>query len=198
MPNVDEDSTCCENTLKPLLNPAISPWVAKWHPLVKSDAHVLDVAAGKGRHGRFFLDHGSNVTFVDKTTDGLSDLLAHNKATIVTQDLETGHPWPFDDEAFDAVVVVNYLHRPVFKNLLASLKPEGVLIYETFGHGNAAYGRPKNPDFLLQPGELLDLTKGTVQVVAYEHGLVDHQGSLSVKQSLCAVKEPNPRIPRRS
>ena len=69
---------------------------------------------------------------------------------------------------YAAVVVANYLHRPLFPELLAALAPGGVLIYETFAAGNERYGRPSNPDFLLRPGELLDVVRGRLRVVAYE------------------------------
>ena len=136
------------------------------------------------------LQHGSTVTFVDKKTANLEDLTAHDKAIIIAADLEDGTPWPFENNAFDAIVVVNYLHRALFPNLIASLKPQGVLIYETFAVGNEKYGRPNAADFLLKPEELLEHTRGLMKTVAYEHGLLDNHGQLSVKQSLCAIKNP--------
>ena len=84
-------------------------------------------------------------------------------------DLENG-PWPLAGERFDAVVVTNYLWRPLMPSLLASLADGGVLIYETFALGNEAFGRPSNPDFLLRPGELLRCCRG-LHVVAYEDGV---------------------------
>ena len=69
-------------------------------------------------------------------------------------DLESG-AWPLAGEAFDAIVVTNYLHRPLFPLLLDALADDGVLLYETFARGNEAYGRPTNPDFLLRTGRAL-------------------------------------------
>jgi hypothetical protein len=70
-------------------------------------------------------------------------------------------------------VVTNYLHRPLLPLLAEALSPGGVLIYETFGQGNARFGKPSNPDFLLQPGELLAFadTFG-LTVLAYRCGEV--------------------------
>ncbi len=74
----------------------------------------------------------------------------------VEADLEGG-AWPLAGRQFDAVIVVHYLHRPLFPHLLAeAVAPGGVLIYETFARGNEQFGRPRNPDFLLRPRELLD------------------------------------------
>ncbi len=87
-------------------------------------------------------------------------------------DLEAA-PWPFPPGRFDGVVVTNYLHRPLFGDLVAALRPGGVLIYETFMLGNEALGRPSNPDFLLRPGELLEALRGRLTVVAFEQGRVD-------------------------
>jgi len=84
------------------------------------------------------------------------------------------------------VVVTNYLHRPLFPHLLAALAPGGILIYETFAAGNERYGRPSNPDFLLAPGELLEVARGRLQIVAYEALDVSVPAPASV-QRLCAL-----------
>ena len=83
-------------------------------------------------------------------------------------DIENG-PWPFAGRQFGAVVVVNYLWRPLMPTLLASLEPGGVLIYETFTQGNETVGKPSRADFLLRSGELLEVCKG-LRVVAFEDG----------------------------
>lgn len=171
-----------------------SPWVARFASLVAAGGTVLDLAAGGGRHGRHFLSRGCAVVFIDKTTSALGDLEANDGATVITADLEDGPP-PFDTggplhgRTFDAIVVVNYLHRPLFDDLVAALKPGGVLIYETFARGNEDFARPRNPDHLLKSGELLDAVAGQLQVVAYEHGVVAVTDIPGVKQRLCAVKD---------
>jgi len=166
-----------------------SPWVVRWAHLVATGGTVLDVAAGGGRHGRMFLKHGHPVTLIDRTPQPLDDLTDHANATVITADLEDGTPWPLAPRQFDGVVVVNYLHRVLFDTLIDSLKPGGVLIYETFARGNEAFARPRNPDHLLRSGELLDAVRGRLQVVGYEHGCV-HNGDIDgVKQRLCAVHD---------
>src|SRR5208283_2202736 len=87
-------------------------------------------------------------------------------------DLETGR-WPYAPSEFDAIVVTNFLHRPLFAGMLASLKETGALIYETFMAGNERYGKPSRAEFLLRPGELLELAGTRLQVVAFEQGYVD-------------------------
>lgn len=179
----------CDKSAKHLSITQPSPWVARWAHLVKAGGSVLDIAAGGGRHGRFFLDRGHAVTLVDKSPDPLADLTDHAEATVVTADLEDASPWPFTGQTFDAVIVVNYLHRDLFATLIDSLKPGGVLIYETFALGNEDFSRPRNPDHLLKAGELLDAATGKLQVVAYEHGLVQNADIPGVKQRLCAVND---------
>lgn len=166
-----------------------SPWVARWAHLIKPGGDVLDLAAGGGRHGRLFLARGHRVTFVDKTAQPLADLQEDARATIVAADLEDGSPWPLAEQIFDAVIVVNYLHRDLFARLIASLAPSGVLIYETFARGNESFSRPRNPDHLLMCGELLGVAHGRLQIVAYEHGLVQSGDIPGVKQRLCAVND---------
>ena len=100
-------------------------------------------------------------------------------------DIENG-PWPFAGRQFDAVVVTNYLWRPLLPTLLASLAPGGVLIYETFAQGNETVGKPSRPDFLLRPGELLEVCRG-LRVVAFEDGF--QQAPDRFTQRIAAVRE---------
>ena len=91
---------------------------------------------------------------------------------MVAADLEDGSPWPLAGRQFGAVIVTNYLHRPLFPHLFAALEPGGVLLYETFMAGNERFGKPSRPDFLLQDGELLERVRGHFSVVAYEARMI--------------------------
>jgi SAM-dependent methyltransferase len=141
----------------------------QWAGLIAVGATVLDVAAGGGRHSRFFADRGHEVTVLDRDTGPLA---SHPDVEIVQADLEDGSPWPLPGRTFGAVVVTNYLHRPLFPALLDALAPGGVLLYETFMEGNERFGRPSNPAFLLKDGELLDLARGRLSVTAYEARMI--------------------------
>jgi SAM-dependent methyltransferase len=168
-----------------------SPWITRFAPLVRPGAAVLDLACGGGRHARLFLARGHPVTAVDVDVSGLEDLRRHRQLEIVQADLEDSSLWPLPGRRFGAVVVTNYLWRPLFPLILASLDQGGVLLYETFARGNEAYGRPSNPDFLLEPGELIEVVRNRVQIVAYEHGYVERPRP-AVKQRLCAVRTDRP------
>lgn len=150
-----------------------SVWVQRWSHLLAPDASVLDVACGSGRHLAWFTQLGHAVTGIDIDTKAAAERTMGVR--LVQADVENG-PWPLvagdAPEQFAAVVVTNYLWRPLIPTLLASLAPGGVLLYETFAAGNETVGRPRNPDFLLQPGELLARCAG-LHVVAYEHGFLD-------------------------
>lgn len=166
-----------------------SPWVTRWGGLLPTGSRVLDLAAGGGRHSRWLAARGCRVEAVDRDPQALAALA--DCAGVVTRaaDLEGG-PWPYDGETFDGIVVANYLHRPLFPRLRAALAAGGVLIYETFMVGNERYGRPSNPDFLLRPGELLELAAG-LQVVAYEAGRTGAPKA-AVVQRICAVNAREP------
>lgn len=155
------------NPASPHGGAAPSPWIQRFASFVRSAGIVLDVAAGGGRHTRLFLERGHPVVAIDRDTATLTALGAR-ALEVVTADLEDGNPWPLPGRRFDAVVVTNYLHRPLFPALLAALAPGGLLIYETFAVGNERFGKPSNPDFLLRPGELLDAVRGRLRVIAYE------------------------------
>jgi SAM-dependent methyltransferase len=143
-----------------------SAWVRRWSPLVAAGATLLDVACGSGRHVRWFAQRGARVTGVDRDAAALAPLA--DIAEIVVADIEAG-PWPFAQRRFDAVVVTNYLWRERLPDVVASVAPGGVLIYETFAVGNESVGKPSNPQFLLQPGELLRAASG-LRIVAFEDG----------------------------
>jgi SAM-dependent methyltransferase len=160
-------------------------WVRRFSGLVADGARVLDVACGHGRHSRWFAARGCRVVAVDRDTAALDELAAVARVTPMAADLEGG-AWPFEDEKFDAVVVTNYLHRALFPHLLRALAGDGVLLYETFARGNAAYGKPSNPDFLLADAELLGVVGDALVVVAFEQGRIELERP-AVVQRLAAV-----------
>ncbi len=175
---------------------AASSWVARFAPLAPP-GEVLDLACGTGRHARLFAALGHPVLALDRDAAALEQAGGAG-ITPLQFDLEDGaQPWPFQAGRFAAVVVANYLHRPLLRALAASLAPNGVLIYETFAVGNEAFGRPSNPDFLLQEGELLALAADAgLAVVGYEAGFSAGSGATakpSMVQRLCAVGREFPR-----
>lgn len=145
---------------------AASDWVLRWAHLVPQGGSVLDVACGFGRHLRWFAERGHPVCGLDRSPEALATLAGVGR--LVLADIEAD-PWPLAAETFDAVVVTNYLWRPLLPQIVASVAPGGVLIYETFAAGNQTVGKPSRADFLLQPGELLVAAQG-LHVVAYEDG----------------------------
>ena len=146
-----------------------SAWVRRFLRYIPAAGPVLDVAAGGGRHTRLSLEHGHPVTALDRDGAGLADLAGRAGLEVIQADLETDGPWPLGDRRFAGVIVTNYLHRPLLPAIVAAVATDGCLIYETFAAGNERFGRPRNPDFLLQPGELLDAVRGRLGVIAYEN-----------------------------
>lgn len=164
-----------------------SPWVARFAALIPAGGDVLDLACGGGRHSRFLAARGYRVEAVDRDVSALDDLAGNAAVKVRAADLESGM-WPYAGRCFAGIVVTNYLFRPRWPQLLAALDSPGVLLYETFMIGNERYGRPSNPDFLLQSRELLLLAEsGGLQVVAFEEGLVDLPRPAWV-QRLCALR----------
>ena len=144
-----------------------SAWVLRWSALIPAGGRVLDVAAGSGRHARLLAASGHPVVALDRDEVALGSLTGVTRITTRVADLEAG-PWPFPGEAFAAVVVANYLHRPLLPALVSAVAPGGLLVYETFAAGNERFGRPSNPAFLLEPGELLEAVRAQLRVLAYE------------------------------
>ncbi|MEJ8849703.1 class I SAM-dependent methyltransferase [Variovorax rhizosphaerae] len=168
---------------------APSPWVVRWSHLVPEGGSVLDVACGAGRHMRWFAGSGHVVTGVDRSPEAIA--AASSFGRVLQADIEDG-PWPFGGDQFDAVVVTNYLWRPLLHHIVAAVAPGGVLLYETFAAGNETVGKPSRPDFLLQPGELLSASAG-LRVIAYEDGFLDSPARFV--QRIAAVR-PAGALPR--
>jgi SAM-dependent methyltransferase len=166
------------------------PWILRFAPAARQGAPVLDLACGGGRHTRPFLERGHAVTAVDMDVSGLADLREHPRLEVIQADLEK-RPWPLPERRFGVVVVTNYLWRPLFPMILDAVAEGGMLLYETFARGNEAHGCPTNPDFLLKAGELLEVVRGRLQVVAYEHGYLELPRP-AIKQRLCAVRTERP------
>lgn len=146
-----------------------SDWVVRWAGALTPGSRVLDVACGSGRHLRWLTGRGLLLTGIDRDVVAVEPLRAF--AEIVIADLEAGQ-WPLAGRRFDAVLVTNYLWRPLLPSLIDAIEPGGLLIYETFALGQERHGRPTRPAFLLNPGELLRAASG-LHVLAYEDGLLE-------------------------
>ena len=162
---------------------APSEWVRRWSHLIAPGSTALDVACGAGRHLRWLRGLGHEVTGVDRSAEAIAACAGLGE--LVQADIENG-PWPFAGRRFGAVVVTNYLWRPLLPAIVGSVAPGGVLIYETFAQGNETVGKPSRPDFLLAPGELLAACAG-LRVVAYEDGFL--QAPDRFVQRITAVRE---------
>jgi SAM-dependent methyltransferase len=179
------------NAELPVSSAPASAWVRRFVPLIRRGGRVLDLAAGSGRHTRFLLESGFAVCAVDRDISALLPIAARG-CEVREIDLETGAPWPLGT-GYDAIVVTNYLYRPLLPAIARALAASGVLIYETFARGNERFGRPHNPDFLLRPGELLDAF-AMLTVIAFEQGEVSAPRP-AVIQRIAAVAGPVGRLP---
>ena len=171
-----------------------SPWVRRFAPLIPKGGVVLDLACGAGRHSVLIAGMGHEVLAVDQDVSAVASL---QNSLITPQHLNLEEAdWPLKGAEFSAIVVTNYLYRPHWDELPKMLQKDGVLIYETFAQGNGDFGKPSNPNFLLNTGELLTFAaRHGLKVVAYEDIYVD-QPKPAMVQRLCAVKgEPKHRIP---
>ena len=164
-----------------------SPWVRRFAHLVDKGGAVLDLAAGGGRHARFFAGCGHGVVAVDRKLDGMADLADGGPIERIQADLEDGSPWPLGDRSFAGIVVANYLHRPLLPTLADALAPGGVLIYETFAVGQGDFGRPSSENYLLRPNELITAFAPVLTIVAFEHG-IEYAPNPKAVQRLAAVK----------
>lgn len=128
--------------------------------IAKVNEHgVLDLACGSGRNGKLLVRHNLPVIFADISSAALNNISSEladleTAAQYWEVDFEDPVSRPLAGKKFDAILVFNYLHRPLIPDLRKSLVAGGLLFYETFTVAQAALGRPKNPDYLLKSGEL--------------------------------------------
>jgi len=137
---------------------------------------ALDLACGRGRNAIWLSAAGYETEAVDRDDEALSDLRHQATELGLTVDARTvdlERPGASLGEArYDLIVVTRYLHRPLFPAIRDALRPDGVLVYETFTAAQASRGRPSNPAFLLQAGELSTLV-APLQVLRQHEGEVD-------------------------
>ncbi|MFC3225624.1 class I SAM-dependent methyltransferase [Marinibaculum pumilum] len=165
-----------------------SAWLKRHAGIAPHDGPALDLACGGGRQGRWLLAEGRQVLFCDRDLSGTANLAGRSGAWRVQADLEGGGErggWPFRDGSFALVVVANYLWRPILADIFAALAPGGVLVYETFMAGNERLGRPRNPDFLLRPGELRDICPPDLEILGFMEGEVTEPRP-AMRQALAA------------
>lgn len=179
--------------MDPHAHPEPSAWVRRFAPLIPAGGSVLDLACGRGRHARYLAGLGYRVEAVDRDAEALAAMDGVPGVAIRQADLEGG-AWPYFGRGFDGIVVTNYLWRPLMPQVLNALEEGAVLIYETFMAGNERFGRPAKPEFLLRPGELLDLVRRRMGIVAFEQGEVAEPAPAMV-QRLCATRDLPGKLP---
>jgi hypothetical protein len=142
------------------------------------------VACGRGRHALWLARAGFRVRAIDRDPTAIAAIrLAADPLGLDVDaevlDLEMDPPPDLGHGRYDLVVGFNYLHRPLFPRLRDAVKAGGRLVYETFTVEQATRGRPTNPAFLLQPGELQRLV-APFTVLRSREGEVDGRYVASV------------------
>jgi len=165
-------------------------WIAQYLHQIPTAGLVLDVASGNGRHAELALQQGYRVIAVDRDISAIN----HRPADLecLQFNLEAGN-WPFPPAFFDGIIVCNYLHRPLMSHIVDALRPDGVLLYTTFMQGNEAYGSPRNPAYLLRPGELQQVLTAGFEPIAFEQGFLDEPAP-AMRQSICVRKQADRSI----
>ena len=158
-------------------------WLTSNRPLLPPSGDALDLACGSGRHAIWLAEQGFLTLAVDRDIVAIDTLTHESRRRGLSiqaraVDLENGGPF-LKADSFDLIVVVHYLHRPLMPALVSAVRPGGVLVYETFTRAQTARGKPTNPAFLLEPGELPMLVR-PLQIAASREGDFDGRSLASV------------------
>ena len=168
--------------------------------VVDKKSSVLDLACGSGRNGLYLVENDIPMTFADVNGEALEQIKSSLKdenghkqklaqywqVDFEQVNFEQVNKAPLQDKSFAAVMVFRYLHRPLFDQIKAAIKPGGMIIYETFTEQQAQFGRPKNPDFLLKPSELFTLFYDWKILHSFE-GIVNTSSNGDIKQAIAQV-----------
>jgi SAM-dependent methyltransferase len=182
-----------------------SPLIEKYLSTIQTlqtskQAPVLDLACGHGRNGLYLVENDINVCFADVNGESLEQVEQSLHLTSIDKqklaecweiDFEQANTDPLFNKSFTAVMVFRYLHRPLFDQIKAAIKPGGMIIYETFTQQQAQFGRPKNPDFLLKPSELADLFEDWQILHSFE-GVKNASQNGDVKQAIAQIVAVKP------
>lgn len=178
-----------------------SRYLLRWRGALLEAARlgpVLDIACGDGRNGLNLALSGAAVLLVDRSDDASASIREAGSppnVRFIRMDLETPEPPSFGREGFGAVLVFRYLHRPLIPALKACLKPGGMLLHETYMEGQQAYGRPRNPEHLLRPGELAGWFAGYETLDLFEGFLDDpprFMGRIACRKPGAVASAPRP------
>ena len=166
-----------------------SEWIKNNLCKSNSDLNLLDLACGEGRHSIYAASLGYRVTCVDINKNTLTKMQNTKFILPIQLDLEKNNAWPFEDKKFDVIIVTNYLYRPIFNNIIKSIKPKGKLLYETFSEENSSFGKPNNKNYLLKSLELLNLAKkNKLKIINYEEIILEKPVKKAVQRIFASVK----------
>lgn len=162
-------------------------WQQIW-PEGHAGKRVLDLACGSGHNGAWFAGRGCRLDFIDRDLGALAPDLTQAPHSALARDLEDGSAPSLPHAHYDLILVVNYLHRPLLAQIIDAIKPGGLLLYETFTREQALLGRPRNPDFLLRPGELEQECRHLRILHSHEGPIANEAGTLCHKAQLIAQR----------
>jgi SAM-dependent methyltransferase len=172
----------------------VDPWLLSIAPLLPRTGLALDLACGRGRHALFLAERGLSVTALDSSAEALTQL--GTEATLRDLHIETRRvdlevAPQLQPAAFDLVLLLFYLQRSLMPHLRAAVRPGGLAVVRTFSSAGPFPGGPDNPDFVLRPGELLQIFAGW-EILRHEEGLEPS----SKGGSVAGIVARRPLVPR--
>jgi len=148
---------------------------------------ALDIACGMGRHSKYLASMGFNVDALDVSSVAITSLQGLEHINAIEVDFDT---YTLPKEKYDLIVCTYYLERRLFPQMIDALKPNGIILMETFLHDVINERQPSNPAFMLNEGELEAYFNGKCELLHILEWLdVDYKGFKTMKTSMVARKK---------
>jgi tellurite methyltransferase len=142
---------------------------------------VLDIAIGNGRNAVYLATMGFQVEGIDISPIAIESALESARAAgveirVQVADLEGNYH--IEKKAYDLIICFNYLQRSLIPDIRNGIRPGGMIVYETFIVDQVRFGKPRDPDHLLEHNELLHMFRD-FRCLSYHEGVIEDRKAVA-------------------
>jgi 2-polyprenyl-3-methyl-5-hydroxy-6-metoxy-1,4-benzoquinol methylase len=142
---------------------------------------VLDVAMGNGRNALYLARRKFEVEGVDisaEAVDNAIKLAREDNLDLNARVRDLEGDYQIEKGAYDVIICFNYLQRSLMSQIKKGLCPGGMVVYETYLIDQPRFGKPTNPDYLLNYNELLNIFRD-FRCLRYREGIIENRKAVA-------------------